>query len=56
MKGRDDDLPVEELEYSMDDDNFVAPVNNRFTGDWVALHMMATVCRLTDQRAAAYSF
>ena len=56
MKGRDDDLPVEELEYSMDDDHFVAPVNNRFTGDWVALHMMATVCRLTDQRAAAYSF
>ena len=26
---------------------------NRFSGDWTALHMMATVARLTDQRAAA---
>jgi len=45
----------EELEYSMDD-HYKSPVRNRFTGDWVALHMMATVCRLTDQRAASYSF
>ncbi|CAE7029048.1 unnamed protein product [Symbiodinium natans] len=29
---------------------------NRFSGDWTALHMMATVARLTDQRAAAYNF
>ena len=37
-------------------DTYVAPVQNRFSGDWVALHMMATVSRLTDQRAAAYNF
>ena len=46
---------MQELEYSVNDE-YSAPVNNRFTGDWVALHMMATVCRLTDQRAASYSF
>ena len=46
----------EELEYSMHDDDYESPVLNRFTGDWVALHMMATVCRLTDQRAASYTF
>ena len=27
---------------------------NRLSGDWVALRMMATVARLTDQRAASY--
>ncbi|CAE7197789.1 tkt [Symbiodinium sp. CCMP2592] len=32
------------------------PTQNRFSGDWTALHMMATVSRLTDQRAAAYNF
>ncbi|CAE7311896.1 unnamed protein product [Symbiodinium sp. CCMP2592] len=32
------------------------PAQNRFSGDWTALHMMATVSRLTDQRAAAYNF
>ena len=32
------------------------PVCNRFSGDWAALHMLATVCRLTDQRAASYHF
>ena len=31
-------------------------VCNRFSGDWAALHMLATVCRLTDQRAASYHF
>lgn len=31
-------------------------VQNRFSGDWTALHMMATVSRLTDQRAASYNF
>ncbi|CAJ1335646.1 unnamed protein product, partial [Effrenium voratum] len=31
-------------------------VQNRFSGDWVALRMMATVARLTDQRAASYNF
>ena len=30
------------------------PVQNRFSGDCVALHMMVTVARLTDQRAASY--
>ena len=29
---------------------------NRFSGDWTALHMMATVSRLIDQRAVAYNF
>ena len=31
-------------------------VNNRFSGDWIALHMMSTVCRLTDQKNASYNF
>ena len=48
-------LSCEELEYSVEDE-YTSPVQNRFTGDWVALHMMATVSRLTDQRAATYSF
>ena len=47
---------MQELEYSVNNDDYSVPVNNRFTGDWVALHMIATVCRLTDQRAASYSF
>ena len=40
----------------MNDDGFVAGVNNRFSGDWIALHMISTVCRLTDQRNASYQF
>ena len=44
--------------YSLDSDEtpYTAPVKNRFTGDWVALHMMSTICRLTDQRNASYNF
>ena len=44
--------------YSLDSDEtpYVPPVKNRFTGDWVALHMMSTICRLTDQRNASYNF
>ena len=44
--------------YSLDSDQtpYVAPVNNRFTRDWVAFHMMSTICRLTDQRNASYNF
>ena len=40
----------------MNDDSFVAGVNNRFSGDWIALHMISTVCRPTDQRNASYQF
>ena len=48
----------QEMVYSLDSDEtpYVAPVKNRFTGDWVALHMMSTICRLTDQRNASYNF
>ena len=46
----------EELEYSLSDDVHESPVQNRFSGDWVALHMIATVSRLTDQHAATYNF
>ena len=46
----------EELEYNMGEEHYSSPVGNRFSSDWVALHMMATVCRLTDQRAASYRF
>ena len=44
--------------YSLDSDEtpYMAPVKNRFTGDWVALRMMSTICRLTDQRNASYNF
>ena len=44
--------------YSLDSDEtpYTAPVKNRFTGDWVALHMMSTICRLTGQRNASYNF
>ena len=31
------------------------PMQNRFSGDWTALHMMATVARLTVRHAASYS-
>lgn len=46
----------EELEYNIGDEEYQSFVSNRFSSDWVALHMMATVCRLTDQRAASYRF
>ena len=48
----------QEMVYSLDSDEtpYVPPVKNRFTGDWVALHMMSTICRLTDQRNASYNF
>ena len=46
----------EELEYSLSDDVHESPVQNRFSGDWVALHMIAAVSRLTDQHAATYNF
>ncbi|CAJ1413970.1 unnamed protein product [Effrenium voratum] len=36
--------------------DYKTPVHNRFSGDWVALHMFATVTRLTEQRAASYNF
>ena len=47
---------VQELQYDVNDDEFIAGVNNRFSGDWIALHMISTVCRLTDQRNASYQF
>ena len=47
----------DELEYNVSSsDVYERPVQNRFSGDWVALHMIATVSRLTDQHAAAYGF
>ena len=46
----------EELQYSVKGDEPVMTVNNRFSGDWIALHMMSTVCRLTDQKNASYNF
>ena len=46
----------QELQYSVGGDEPVTAVNNRFSGDWIALHMMSTVCRLTDQRNASYNF
>ena len=48
----------QEMEYSLptDDRPYKAPVQNRFSGDCVALHMISTICRLTDQRHAAYNF
>ena len=48
----------EEMEYTMpgEPEEFKAPLQNRIAVDWVALHLMATVCRLTDQRASAYHF
>ena len=36
--------------------DYKTPAHNRFSGDWVALHMFATVARLTEQRAASYNF
>ena len=43
----------EEMEYTLpsEPEEFEAPCQNRLAPDWVALHLMATVCRLTDQRA-----
>ena len=45
-----------ELQYDVNDDGFVAGVNNRFSGDWIALHMISTACRLTDQRNASVAW
>ena len=47
---------LQELQYAVDSDEVTSVVNNRFSGDWIALHMMSTVCRLTDQRNASYQF
>ena len=49
-------MVAQELQYSVDGDDFLPPVSNRFSGDWVALHMISTICRLTDQRHASYQF
>ena len=46
----------QELQYAVDNDDVAPVVSNRFSGDWIALHMMSTVCRLTDQRNASYPF
>jgi hypothetical protein len=48
----------EEMEYTLpgEQEEYKAPVQNRVAIDWVALHLMATVSRLTDQRASAYHF
>ncbi|CAE7805362.1 unnamed protein product, partial [Symbiodinium sp. CCMP2592] len=39
-----------------DRDEYTVPVRNRFSGDWAALHMMATASRLSDQHAASFNF
>eukprot|EP00435_Cladocopium_sp_Y103_P003097 s5471_g1.t1 len=46
------------MSYSLTTDAvpYTPPVQNRFSGDWVTLHMISTVCRLTDQRNAVYNF
>ena len=48
----------EEMEYTLPDEpeEFKAPLQNRIAVDWVALHLISTVNRLTDQRASAYHF
>ena len=46
----------QELQYAVDGDDVAPAMSNRFSGDWIALHMMSTVCRLTDQRNASYQF
>ena len=46
----------QELQYAVDNDDVAPVVSNRFSGDWIALHMMSTVCRLTDQRNTSYQF
>ena len=48
----------EEMEYTLPDEpeEFKAPLQNRIAVDWVVLHLISTVKRLTDQRASAYHF
>ena len=48
----------EKMEYTLPDEpeEFKAPLQNRIAVDWVALHLISTVNRLTDQRASAYHF
>ena len=48
----------EEMEYTLPEEpeEFKAPLQNRIAVDWVALHLISTVNRLTDQRASAYHF
>lgn len=48
---------LQEMEYLLPgEETYTSPVGDRFSGDWVALHLMSPVCRLTDQRSASYNF
>ena len=48
----------EELEYTLPEEEelYTAPPGNRFAKDWVALHLMATVDRLVDQKQSIYTW